>query len=91
MSCCSEARTAPLTPRHRMKVNYAGGRPVEIVGPVTGLKYLFSGLSRMQLVDPRDAVMIVRNRNFRIEGVVELAAGGDMAMEGGITNGQTGS
>jgi hypothetical protein len=82
MGCCSETRTAPLTSRHRMKVNYAGGRPVEIVGPVTGLKYLFSGLSRMQLVDPRDAVMIVRNRSFRIEGVVELAAGEEKSVQG---------
>jgi hypothetical protein len=74
-----------------MKLRYEGGRPVEIIGPVTGSKYLFSGLSRIQLVDPRDAVMITRNRSFRIEGIVELTASGEAAKEGGRANGQTGS
>ena len=48
-------------------------------GPATGHDYRFSGLERLQLVDPRDAVAMVRNPLFRIEGVIELpmAGGGD--------------
>lgn len=72
MSCCGGTQTAPLTDRHRMRVRYLGGRPVEVQGPVTGRRYRFSGRERLQLVDPRDAVAIARNRLFRIEGIVEL-------------------
>jgi hypothetical protein len=55
-----------------MQVRYGGGRPVVVKGPVTGQSYHFSGIDRVQLVDPRDAVMIVRNSLFRVEGVVEI-------------------
>jgi|GraSoiStandDraft_35_1057300.scaffolds.fasta_scaffold04931_3 hypothetical protein len=71
MSCCSEG-TAALNGRHRMRVRYGGGRPVLVKGPVTGHDYHFSGSARLQLVDPRDAVVIARDPSFRIEGVVEL-------------------
>jgi len=74
MSCCGETRTAAMTERHRMRVRYGGGRPVIVRGPVTGSDYRFSGTERVQLVDPRDAAAIMRNRMFRIEGVVELPA-----------------
>ncbi len=74
MSCCGQTRTAPMTDRHRMRVRYLGGRPVVVRGPVTGGEYRFSGLDRLQLVDPRDAVSIVRDRLFRVDGVVELPA-----------------
>jgi hypothetical protein len=57
-----------------MRISYAGGRPIEVVGPVTGSTYRFSGQARIQLVDPRDAVMIVRGGRFRIEAIVELPA-----------------
>jgi hypothetical protein len=56
-----------------MKVRYQGGRPVVVRGPVTGASYRFSGTDRMQLVDPRDAVAIVRSSLFRVEGVVEVS------------------
>ncbi len=72
MSCCPQT-TAPLTERHRIKVRYGGGRTVVIKGPVTRIDYRFSGLERLQLVDPRDAVAIVRNPLFWIEAVIELA------------------
>ena len=72
MGCCGENRTAPMTERHRMRVRYGGGRPVVVKGPVTGDSYRFSGIDRLQLVDPRDAVAIVKNRFFRVEGVVEV-------------------
>ena len=74
MSCCGGTQTAPLNDRHRMRVRYLGGRPVEVRGPATGQSYRFSGRERLQLVDPRDAVAIVRNRAFRVEGLVELSA-----------------
>jgi hypothetical protein len=61
-----------MTESHRMRMRYGGGRPVVVQGPVTGVMYHFSGIDRVQLVDPRDAVAIVRNQLFRIEGVVEI-------------------
>jgi len=39
---------------------------------VTGRDYRFSGLERLQLVDPRDALVLMRSPLLRIEGVVEL-------------------
>jgi hypothetical protein len=71
MSCCPQA-TAALTKRHRLRVRYGGGRPVLVRGPVTSVEHRFSGLERVQLMDPRDAVAIVRNPLFRIEGIVEV-------------------
>jgi len=73
MSCCPEG-TLALSERHRMRVRYTGGRPVTVRGPVTGTDYRFSGVERLQLVDPRDAVAIVRSPLFRVEGLVELSA-----------------
>ena len=72
MSCCGGTAIAPLNARHRMRVRYLGGRPIEVKGPVTGQPYRFSGLDRDHLVDPRDAIVIVRDRNFRIDAIVEL-------------------
>ena len=76
MSCCGQSRTAPMTERHRMRVRYGGGRPIVVKGPVTGLSYHFSGTDRVQLIDPRDVVTIVRNPLFRVEGVVEISVSG---------------
>jgi hypothetical protein len=59
-----------------MKVRYGGGRPVLIKGPATGIDYRFSGVETLQLVDPRDAIVMVKNPVFRIEGVVEVATPG---------------
>jgi hypothetical protein len=56
-----------------MRVRYGGGRSVAVKGPVTDTEYRFSGIDRVQLIDPRDAVTIVRNPLFRVEGVVEIA------------------
>jgi hypothetical protein len=71
MNCCHQVRAA-LTEHHRMRVRYSGGRPVLVKGPVTGNDYRFSGVDRLQIVDPRDAIALVRNPLFRIEGVIEL-------------------
>ena len=81
MSCCGQSQTTPMTERHRMRVRYSGGRPIVVKGPMTGLSYPFSGTDRVQLIDPRDAVTIVRNHLFRVEGVVELSL--SYAAEGG--------
>jgi hypothetical protein len=59
-----------------MRVSYRGGRPVEVKGPVTGTAYYFSGKERRQLVDPRDAVALLRNRLFRMEGIAEVGDDG---------------
>jgi hypothetical protein len=73
MGCCPQSHnTVPLNERHRMRVRYSGGRPVVVKGPVTGTSYQFSGMDRVQLVDPRDAIAIVRNPLFLIKGIVEL-------------------
>jgi hypothetical protein len=84
MSCCRESRTTPMTERHRMHVRYGGGRPIVVKGPVTGLSYHFSGIDRLQLVDPRDAVAIVRNPLFQVEGVVEVFS---LSLKGERSNG----
>jgi hypothetical protein len=72
MSCCGEIQTAPMTDRHRVRVRYLGGRPISVQGTVTKMTYRFSGIDRIQLVDPRDAVSLLRNSLFRTEGVVVL-------------------
>ena len=72
MSCCPQ-RTPVLTDAHRVKVRYVGGRPVRIKGAVTGAEYLFSGIERTKLVDPRDAVSLVRNSLFRFEGIADVS------------------
>ena len=86
MSCCPQPLGA-LTERHRMKVRYGGGRPVLIKGPATGNDYRFSGVERLQLIDPRDAIAMVRNPLFRIEGIVADAAPGAAASKRGREHG----
>ena len=73
MACCP-GTTSPLTRRHRVRVRYAGARPICVQGMITGSEYRFTGLDRVQLVDPRDALTIVRNPLFRAEGVVEISS-----------------
>jgi hypothetical protein len=72
MGCCRQSRITPMTERHRMHIRYGGGRPVVVKGPVTGASYHFSGTDRLQLVDPCDAIVIIRNPLFRAEGIVEI-------------------
>jgi hypothetical protein len=47
-----------------------------VKGPATSIDYRFSGLERLQLVDPRDAIAIVKNPLFQIVGVTELSQTG---------------
>jgi len=82
MSCCPEAR-AILSHRHRMRLRYVGGRPVLVKGPATGNEYRFSGVEPVRLVDPRDAISLVRDHMFRIEGLIELTAADVATAKGG--------
>ena len=45
---------------------YIGGLPAVIHGPVTGNVYHFSHLEPVQSVDPRDAVDLLADRQFRL-------------------------
>jgi hypothetical protein len=45
---------------------YLGSQPTDIRGPVTGYPYHFSPLHPVQSVDPRDAVDLLVNRQFRL-------------------------
>jgi hypothetical protein len=45
---------------------YTGSQPRVIRGPVTGNVYQFSHLEPVQSVDPRDAVDLLADRQFRL-------------------------
>ena len=76
MSCCGQ-RTGRVTINQsdidsglRVRVEYGGGRTITVTGTVTGHSYVFSGLQRVQLVDPRDAAMLLKDGRFSMKGVV---------------------
>jgi hypothetical protein len=56
------------------EIEYAGGRTVTVVGAATGRRYTFSGMDRMQHVDPRDARVLLRQRVFRLKRVIQPPA-----------------
>ena len=77
MGCCGQTVGGQLTLTQkdideglRLQVEYEGGRTVTVTGPVTGNSYTFSGLQRISKVDPRDAPAILRDRRFRLKGIV---------------------
>ena len=79
MSCCgqSSGRRVILSQRDideglRFEIEYWGGLPVEIEGSATGQRYTFSGLSRVGLIDPRDAPGVLRNQLFRLKGTKKI-------------------
>lgn len=74
MSCCRSSHRAVLSDRHLMAITYSGGRTVVVKGRVTGKEYSFSAGVKTVLVDPRDAVPLLRARWFRIEAVLEMPA-----------------
>ena len=82
MSCCGEGggrltiSQADIDRGLRLRVEYSGGRTVTVAGAVTGAAYVFSGLQRVQDVDPRDATPLLRDRRFRLKGVINPAAQG---------------
>jgi hypothetical protein len=76
MACCRESVSGRLTITQKeideglaLQIEYSGGRTVTVSGQATGRQYVFSGLHRMQDVDPRDAAGILRDRIFRLKGV----------------------
>jgi hypothetical protein len=80
VSCCPEAGRAVIRQEDidrglAFEVEYAGGRTVTVVGAVTGRRYTFSGVDRLQRVDPRDAGVLLRERVFRLRRVVQPATG----------------
>ncbi len=80
MSCCAQAGRAVIRQEDlerglAFEIEYAGGRTITVVGAVTGRRYTFSGLDRLQQVDPRDAAALLRQRVFRVKRVIQPAAG----------------
>jgi len=79
MSCCGETAARHLTISQKdidaglqLRIEYTGGRGVEVKGPITGKTYGFSGLRRVSPVDPRDAPAILRNQRFRLMGTTRV-------------------
>jgi hypothetical protein len=77
VGCCGQTVAGRLTITQKdideglgLQLEYQGGRTVTVTGPVTGKSYVFSGLKRMEKVDPRDAPGILRDTRFRLKGVV---------------------
>ena len=77
MGCCGETVGGKLTVTQKdideglgLQVEYEGGRTMKVTGPVTGKTYTFSGLQRITKVDPRDGPGILRDRRFRLRGIV---------------------
>jgi len=77
VACCGQTVAGRLTISQKdideglaLQLEYQGGRTVTVTGPVTGKSYTFSGLQRNGNVDPRDAAAILRDRRFRLKGVV---------------------
>jgi len=76
MACCGESGAGRLTITQQeideglaLRIEYSGGRTMTVSGPMTGKQYVFSGLDRIQDVDPRDAPGILRERLFRLKGI----------------------
>lgn len=71
MSNCCGQRQANITNRHRVRIRYRGGVPLAVVGPVTGVTYHFAGTAPVLVVDPRDALQILRDRRFQVVELIE--------------------
>jgi hypothetical protein len=77
VGCCGQTVAGRLTITQKeideglwLQVEYEGGCTVHVTGPVTGRSYTFSGLQRTSKVDPRDGPGILRDRRFRLKGIV---------------------
>ena len=80
MGCCGQTGSGRLTITQKeideglgLQVEYEGGRTVQVTGPATGKSYTFSGQNRISKVDPRDGPGILRDRRFRLKGIVRGA------------------
>ena len=49
-----------------LRIYYRGDQPLEVRGGATGKVYQFSELTRVQPVDPRDAVFLLSSKHFRL-------------------------
>ena len=79
MSCCGETKRAVIRQEDierglAFEIEYAGARTITVIGTVTGESYTFSGQHRLQLVDPRDAGALLRERVFRLNRVIQPAS-----------------
>jgi hypothetical protein len=79
VSCCGERKRAVIRQEDldrglAFEIEYAGARTITVIGAVTGQPYTFSGLYRLQRVDPRDAGALLRERVFRLKRVIQPAA-----------------
>jgi hypothetical protein len=80
VSCCSQRgrpaiREEDIERGLALEIEYAGGRTITVVGAVTRRRYTFSGVDRLQKVDPRDAAALLRDRVFRVRRVIQPTAG----------------
>jgi hypothetical protein len=75
MSCCpgSSVSTVVLTNRDQVRVRYKGDNIITVIGPSTGLRYTFSAQHQTAVIDPRDALALLKSRHFRLEGVVNVS------------------
>jgi hypothetical protein len=60
------SRTSGTSRYVAVNLYYIGTQPMVIRGPVTGNVYQFSLLEPVQSVDPRDAVDLLADRQFRL-------------------------
>jgi hypothetical protein len=80
VSCCRGAaagmiRQGEIDQGLVFEIEYAGGRTITVIGATTRRRYTFSGLDRLQHVDPRDAAGLLRERVFRLNRVIRPKAG----------------
>ena len=69
MSCEQEQsvlRTGGTSRYCTISLHYVGSQPIDIHGPVTGYFYHFSPLQALVSVDPRDAIDMLSNPQFRL-------------------------
>jgi hypothetical protein len=77
MSCCGQSagrlvvRQKDIDAGLAFEIEYSGGMTVVVTGPVSGKSYIFSGLQRLGAVDPRDAMVILKDRHFRLKRVIQ--------------------
>ena len=77
MSCCGQSAGRLVVNQKdidaglALELEYSGGKTVTVTGPLTGRSYTFSGLHRLEAVDPRDAMGILRDSRFRLKRVIQ--------------------
>jgi hypothetical protein len=85
VACCNDSRVPPLTERHRFVVRFRGDTGLRALGPITGESYALTP-GDTALIDPRDAVVMVRDRRLQIEAIVLLSDGASRTLPSSLTN-----